>query len=79
LSDQRSVQFAEGQPRETPVHDRTSLDPGTELDGPAIIEQTGSTALIPPWMAGRVEANGALVIQCTGGAGGRVGARQLGV
>jgi N-methylhydantoinase A len=63
LSDQRSVQFAEGQPRETPVHDRTSLDPGTELEGPAIIEHTGSTALIPPWMAGRVEANGALVIQ----------------
>ncbi len=63
LSDQRSVQFAEGKPRETTVHDRTSLDPGTELAGPAIIEHTGSTALIPPGMAGRVEASGALVIE----------------
>ncbi|MFB6362048.1 MAG: hydantoinase/oxoprolinase family protein, partial [Halobacteriales archaeon] len=60
---QRSVQFAEGQPRETAVHDRAGFDPGTELDGPAIIEHTGSTALIPPGMTGWVAASGALVIE----------------
>gem|GEM_PF-1220580 len=34
--------------RETPVHDRASLPPGFSGDGPAIIDEYGSTTLIAP-------------------------------
>ena len=33
---------------ETPVFDRGQLTPGTEIDGPAIIEEAASTLVVPP-------------------------------
>jgi N-methylhydantoinase A len=40
---------------DTPVYARTALAPGTRLDGPAIVEQLDSTALVPPGAAAEVD------------------------
>lgn len=61
--ERRSVRFAKARARETAVIDRAMLDPGSQVDGPAVIEDTGSTALIPPGMAARVVPSGALLIE----------------
>jgi N-methylhydantoinase A len=39
---------------ETPVHDRYSLPPGTEIAGPAIIEERESTLIVGPGGHARV-------------------------
>jgi N-methylhydantoinase A len=45
----RSVRFAgEAEPVETPVYRRDQLGSGTELDGPALVDQLDSTVLVPP-------------------------------
>jgi N-methylhydantoinase A len=33
---------------DTPVYDRPAFEPGAYLDGPALVEQHGTTALVPP-------------------------------
>jgi N-methylhydantoinase A len=46
---QRAAYFSElGGFHETPVYDRYRLVPGTQLDGPAIIEERESTAVVGP-------------------------------
>jgi N-methylhydantoinase A len=49
----RHVRFDESQqPVETPVYARADLSAGTQLDGPAIVEQLDSTTIVPPgWRA----------------------------
>ena len=47
----------------TPVYDRYALVPGTQVSGPAIIEERESTAIIPPGMAGRVDRRFNLLIR----------------
>jgi N-methylhydantoinase A/oxoprolinase/acetone carboxylase beta subunit len=59
---QRDVWFDGHGMARTPVFDRASLHSGHLLDGPALIEQEDSTVLIPPSLAGRVEAEGSIVI-----------------
>lgn len=59
----RAAWFAEtGRFVDTPVFDRYSLAPGTELDGPAIVEERESTAVIGPGGRCRVDAGLALVV-----------------
>ncbi len=51
----RDVWFA-GQPRNTAIIDRNSIHEGDVVEGPAIIEETTSTTLLPPgWTAKLIE------------------------
>jgi N-methylhydantoinase A len=62
--DTRPAWFAEtGGFTDTPVYDRYALAPGTELTGPAIVEERESTAVIGPGGRGRVDAGLALVVE----------------
>jgi 5-oxoprolinase (ATP-hydrolysing) len=49
--------------REVPVYDREDLSPGARLDGPALVVERHSTAVVAPGWRGRVDAAGALVLQ----------------
>jgi N-methylhydantoinase A len=42
----REVYF-DGEVHETAVYDRTALSPGRTVEGPAVLEEPGSTALVP--------------------------------
>jgi N-methylhydantoinase A len=42
----REVYF-DGEPHETDVYDRTALSPGRTVEGPAVLEEPGSTSLVP--------------------------------
>jgi N-methylhydantoinase A len=59
---ERDVYFEDGGFRPTPVIDRRSLRAGNDIDGPAVIEDAGSTALVPPGWSARVVASGAIVL-----------------
>ena len=48
---------------DTPVHDRANLGPGQRLDGPAVIEQTDTTTIVPPGAAALVDGAGCLRIE----------------
>ncbi|MBI3976719.1 MAG: hydantoinase/oxoprolinase family protein, partial [Chloroflexi bacterium] len=47
----------------TPVYDRYALAPAARIEGPAIVEERESTALIPPGSAGRVDPYLNLIIE----------------
>jgi N-methylhydantoinase A len=42
------------------VYDRNGLSPGTDLAGPAIVEQLDSTTVVPPGWSLRVDTYGNL-------------------
>jgi N-methylhydantoinase A len=53
------------QPRgfeETTVYDRSRLQPGDEIRGPAVVEEEGSTLVIGPGGVGRVAPSGNIVV-----------------
>jgi N-methylhydantoinase A len=49
--------------RDTPVFDRASLPPGNQINGPAVIEEFGSTTVIFPGQFVDVDPHGILVIR----------------
>jgi N-methylhydantoinase A len=49
--------------REVPVYARASLVPGTRFAGPAIVEQSDSTLLVPPGRSVRADAYSNLLVQ----------------
>lgn len=49
--------------RDTPIYNRAHLVPGNTIIGPAIIEQTDTTAVIEPGMATRVDVFGNILIE----------------
>jgi N-methylhydantoinase A/oxoprolinase/acetone carboxylase beta subunit len=49
--------------REAPIHDRARLPAGARLAGPAVIEESGSTTVLPPGWAARVLAGGELLLE----------------
>jgi N-methylhydantoinase A len=52
----RPIIFDElGEPVETPVFQRAALTAGTQLEGPAVIEQLDSTTLVPPGVRAEVD------------------------
>ena len=53
---------------EAAVHDRGRLAPGAVIDGPAVIEEDGSTLVIGPGGRARVAASGNIVVSIGGGA-----------
>jgi N-methylhydantoinase A len=58
----RAVYFGT-QFRDTPVYDRASLPPGGRVDGPAVIEEFGSTTVVFPGQTVEVDPHGILVIK----------------
>jgi N-methylhydantoinase A len=54
--------FFDGTYVETPIYDRARLGAGDTLDGPAIVEEPGSTTVVFPTLAARVDAFGNLIL-----------------
>ena len=52
--------------RDTPAFDRATLPPGFQLDGPAIVEEFGSTTVVFPGQTLDVDPHGILVIRPAG-------------
>lgn len=48
---------------ETTVHDRAALGPGQVVEGPAVLEESGSTTVLPPDTRAVVSEHGSLVIE----------------
>jgi N-methylhydantoinase A len=51
----RPVTFEPDASVETPIYDRNTLNPGSEIKGPAIIEQLDATTLVHPGDTARVD------------------------
>lgn len=62
----RDVWFEPGEAVECPIYRRASLRPGTELEGPAVIEEPDSTTLVFPSDRLLVDGSGVLVITVGG-------------
>lgn len=63
LKGERDVYFR-GRFLSTTVYDRELLEPGAQIEGPAVIEQKDSTTLLPPESLGRVDGYRNIIIQC---------------
>jgi N-methylhydantoinase A len=61
ISDRAPVIFAEGT-LETPVYERSGLEPGACLIGPALIVQSDCTTVIHPGQKATVDAFGNLIV-----------------
>jgi len=61
----RPVYF-DGSFRDTPVFARASLAAGSQLDGPAIVEEFGSTTVVFPGQHLKVDPHGILIIRAAG-------------
>jgi N-methylhydantoinase A len=61
----RPVYF-DGKFRDTPVFARASLGAGFKLDGPAVVEEFGSTTVVFPGQHLRVDPHGILIIRTAG-------------
>ena len=59
----RSVVFREGR-HDAPVFARSSFQPGTRLEGPAVIEEVSATTVLYPGDRARVHETGALLVEC---------------
>ncbi|MFB6221023.1 MAG: hydantoinase/oxoprolinase family protein [Halolamina sp.] len=60
---ERQVFFPETGFADTELYERTGLRAGTEVEGPAILEESGSTSLVPPDTVARVTEHGNVVIE----------------
>jgi N-methylhydantoinase A len=58
----RDVYF-EGSFVKTPIYDRLKLGLDAKVDGPAIIEETNSTTVIPPEASAIVDTYGNVIIE----------------
>jgi N-methylhydantoinase A len=64
----RPVRFVRGQaPLDTPVFDRTALAPGDRVEGPALVEERETTAVLRPGWHAVVNEDGSLVASRAGG------------
>lgn len=66
LKGSRPVYFPEGGFRDVPVYDREQLATGMSFNGPAIVEERESTAVIWPGDRARVDAHLALIVDIEG-------------
>jgi len=55
--------FFDGAMRETPCYDRAALAPGTKIEGPAIVEEFGSTTVVFPGQTLRVDGYGIMIVR----------------
>ena len=58
----RPVYFG-GKFRDTPIYDRAALPPGFRLDGPAVVEEFGSTSVVFPGQRLEVDERGILIVR----------------
>jgi N-methylhydantoinase A len=58
----RPVYF-DGAFRDTPVYDRAALPPGVKLEGPAVVEEFGSTTVVFPGQSLEVDPYGMLIVR----------------
>jgi N-methylhydantoinase A len=61
--DRRRPVYFDGKFQDTPVYGRAALGAGAQLDGPAIVEEFGSTTVVFPRQHLSVDAHGILVIR----------------
>ena len=61
----RAVYF-DGALRDTPIYDRAVLPPGFRLEGPAVIEEFGSTTVVFPRQLLYVDPHGILIVRSAG-------------
>jgi N-methylhydantoinase A len=66
----RKVYF-DGTFRDTPIHDRAALPPCHRLDGPAVVEEFGSTTVVFPGQHAQVDPHGILIVRSAKAAGVR--------
>jgi N-methylhydantoinase A len=59
----RMIDFDERGRAEAAVFDRGALGPGAEIDGPAAIEETATTTLVPPGMSATVDRFGNIIVR----------------
>jgi N-methylhydantoinase A len=59
----RMIDFDERGRAEAAVFDRGALGPGAEIDGPAAIEETATTTLVPPGMSATVDRYGNVIVR----------------
>jgi N-methylhydantoinase A len=55
--------------RDTPIYQRSTLPAGFRLDGPAVVEEFGSTTVVFPGQSLQVDQHGILIVQRSGVAG----------
>jgi N-methylhydantoinase A len=65
VSGTRDVYFDDAR-RPTPIYARAGLQPGDCIDGPAIVEEFGSTTVVYPGLQLRVDPFGNLLLQRQG-------------
>ena len=58
----RAVVF-DGSEQQVTVFDRDRLPPGQAVNGPALIEEGGSTTVVPPGWSAELDAVGCLVLR----------------
>ena len=58
--------WLDGRPTEARVFDRTALSRGARLEGPAIVEQSDTTVLVPSGHLGEVDRSGNLLLRREG-------------
>jgi N-methylhydantoinase A len=68
VPDTRPVYFG-GSFRDTPIYQRSTLPAGFSLDGPAVVEEFGSTTVVFPGQSLQVDQHGILIVQRGGVAG----------
>jgi len=61
----RTAYFGDGEPKEAVIYDRNRLASGQTVAGPAVLEQSESTAVVPPTWSGKILADGTLVLRQT--------------
>jgi len=59
---ERDVYFADSGYLATDIYDRNALGPGATVTGPAILEESGSTSIIPPETVAEVSESGSIII-----------------
>ena len=59
---ERDVYFPESGYLSTEIYDRNALRPGETVAGPAILEENGSTSIIPPETTAELSENGSVVV-----------------
>ena len=59
----RTIDFDERGRAEAAVFDRAALGPGAEITGPAAIEETATTTLVPPGMSATVDRFGNIIVR----------------
>jgi N-methylhydantoinase A len=60
---ERPVYFVDGGFRDTPIYHRNSLAAGQSIEGPAVLEESGSTSLVPPGWTATVSSGGSVIVE----------------